>query len=99
MIALDLAARLGKSPDAAQTLMTMAQSQLEVAAALLPVAATRRDDAFMPILVGIIRSHASLEEALIKTIAGLPYPKPGRDWTYLRTCLRNWSARLTRHEE
>ena len=80
MIALDLAARLGKSPDAAQALMTMAQSQLEVAAALLPVAAARRDDAFMPILVGIIRNHASLEEALIKTIAGLPYPKPGEYW-------------------
>ena len=77
MIALDLAARLGKSPDAAQKLTAMAQSQLEVAAALLPVAAAWRDDAFMPILIGIIRNHVSLEESLIKTIAGLPYPKPG----------------------
>ncbi len=77
MIALDLAARLGKSPDTAQALVTMAQSRLEVATALLPVAAARRDDAFMPMLVGIIRNHASLEEALVKTIAALPYPKSG----------------------
>ena len=55
----------------------MAQSRLEVAAALLPVAAARRDDAFMPMLVGIIRNHASLEEALAKTIAALPYPRSG----------------------
>ena len=48
-----------------------------MATALLPVAAARRDDAFMPLLVGIIRSHASHEEALVKTIAALPYPKSG----------------------
>lgn len=77
MIALDLAARLGKSSDAAQALVTMAQSQLDVATALLPVAAARREDAFMPMLVGIIRKHASLEEVLVKTIAALPYPKTG----------------------
>ena len=77
MIALDLAAGLEKSPDAAQDLMALAQSHVEIATALLPVAAARQDDAFMPILAGIIRSHPSLEQALIQTIAGLPYPKSG----------------------
>ncbi len=76
MIALYLAARLDTA-DAVEALATMAESQLEVAAALLPIAAARRDEAFMPILVSIIRNHASLDEALIKTIAALPYSRLG----------------------
>ena len=78
MIALGLATHLGQSQDGAQRLLNMAQAQLDVAAALLPVVAARRDDAFMPVLVSIIRNHASLKKELIKTIASLPFSKHGR---------------------
>lgn len=77
MIALELAARVGQSQDVVQSLVKMAEARLDVAAALLPIAAARPDDAFMPVLVSIMRNHSSLDEVLVKTIAAMPISTSG----------------------